>query len=151
MMNTQISPEEYLKNRVQDQIDWYDRKSGILKKRYRRMKAATILLGISIPVVVSLSNMADGLKYVAGGLGAIISGLEGISGMLKDKDNYLAYRATREALMREKMLFTAAAGPYEKAQQAFARFVANCEGIMAHEHAGWFQTFQEENKSSKTA
>ena len=150
-MNTQIAPEEYLKNRVQDQIDWYDRKSGILKKRYRRMKVATILLGISVPVVVSLSNTADWLKYVAGGLGALVSGMEGISGMLKDKDNYLAYRATREALMREKMLFTAAAGPYEKTEGAFARFVANCEGIMANEHSGWFQTFKEEEKSSQTA
>jgi hypothetical protein len=148
-MSTQLSPEDYLKNRVQDQIDWYDRKSGILKKRYRRMKVVTIILGVSIPVVISFSELADSvewLKYIAGAMGAAISGLEGISGILKDKDNFLAYRATREALMREKMLYSTLSGNYAGSKDAFALFVASCESIMANEHSGWVEIFNKEEK-----
>ena len=148
-MNTQLSPEDYLKNRVQDQIDWYDRKSGILKKRYRWMKGTTIVIGVLIPVIISLSDVCDcinWLKYLAGAMGAAISALEGISGMLKDKDNFLAYRAAREALMRERMLYSTLSGNYAGAKDAFALFVANCESIMANEQSGWVQIFNKEEK-----
>jgi hypothetical protein len=135
---TATSPEAYLSSRVDDQINWYSKRSSQLKKRYRRLKGLTISVGGLIPVCIALSDRyGDWLKYLAGIFGAFISIFEGISGMLKDKETYLAYRAASEALLREKMQYQSASGRYAEAANSFAVFVEACENIMAGENAQW--------------
>jgi len=132
------NPETYLSSRVDDQINWYSKRSGQLKKRYRRLKGLTIVVGGLIPVCIALSDrFGDLFKYLAGIFGALISIFEGISGMLKDKETYLAYRAASEALLREKMQYQSASGRYAEAANRFIVFVEACENIMAGENAQW--------------
>ncbi|MBK8556796.1 MAG: DUF4231 domain-containing protein [Lewinellaceae bacterium] len=146
-MNSLRTPEEYLKNRVVNQIEWYDRKSGILKRRYRRMKVITICLGVLIPVMIVLNDLLAGMgSYIAAVFGAAISAMEGISGMLKDKDTFLSYRATSESLLREQMMYTTLSGPYQQKESAFQNFVSNCEQIMGGENGMWRDRFVQEPK-----
>lgn len=148
----QLNVEDYLNTRVQDQINWYDRKSGIIKRRYRRMKVLTILFSALVPVCIGFSdNIWDGFKYVASVLGASITIFEGISGMLKDKDTMLSYRNTRETLMREKMLFQTQSGVYDGLDSATAlkRFAENCELILGTENMQWVDRFSQEPKDGK--
>jgi hypothetical protein len=48
--------------RLEDQIDWYDQKSGSSQKLYKRTKYFTILASASIPILavveVQYSNLA---------------------------------------------------------------------------------------------
>lgn len=152
-MQGHLTPEQYLQMRIDDQIQWYDRKSGILKRRYRAMKMAMIILGVLIPVAVALNPVfGEWANYTAAAFGAVIAGLESISGMLKDNDNYLAYRNTREALVREKMLFTTGTGPYaDESKNAFTDFVTKCETIMASEQGNWLSLFNEKDAKSRPA
>lgn len=141
------SPETYLSTRVDDQINWYSNRSGQLKKRYRWLKGLTITIGGLIPVCIALSDKyGDLLKYLAGIFGALISIFEGISGMLKDKETYLAYRAASEALIREKMQYQSRSGRYADAANTFAVLVESCESIMAGENTQWVSVQMKEKE-----
>ncbi|MEZ4920778.1 MAG: DUF4231 domain-containing protein [Saprospiraceae bacterium] len=152
MSQIKLSVEDYLKNRIQDQIDWYDRKSVRLKKRYRRMKFTTIVFGVLIPVAISLNKeLGDFANYTAAFLGAAISALEGISGMLKDKDTFIQYRMTREALNREKFIFITNSGHYATAEKPFQLFVDTCEAIMSGENNDWRSRFEQDEDQDTSA
>jgi len=140
------TPEKYISTRLDDQINWYSRKSGLLKRRYRWLKGATIVIGGLIPVWVALSDSHLNwawLKYIAGVSGAVITIMEGISGMLKDKDTFLAYRAASETLIQEKMQYQSQSGKYAGANNPFIVFVEAAEGIMAGENAKWVNVQQQ--------
>lgn len=143
------TPETYLSSRVEDQINWYGKRSGQLKRRYRRLKALTIITGGLIPLCIVFSEkFGDGFKYLAGVFGALISIFEGISGMLKDKETFLAYRAANESLTREKMQYQSKSGKYAGATNPFILFVESCEGIMAGENAQWVNTQAKEKEQA---
>jgi hypothetical protein len=138
------TPATYLATRVDNQIAWYDRRSGQLKRRYRWLKILTIVIGGLVPVCIALSEKVwEAFKYVAAVFGALISIFEGISGMLKYKDTFLGYRAASEALVREKMQYQSKAGKYAAGDAAFAVFVEACENIMAGEISKWSSTHQD--------
>lgn len=140
-----MTPEEYLKTRVDDQITWYDRKSGINKRWHERIQILTILLGVLIPLFIGYSENQglESLKDWAGLFGALIAFLEGIRGVKKYKENWATYRMTAEALLREKLLFLnrVSNDPATSADYDFKIFVANCERIMSAENASWRTLF----------
>jgi Protein of unknown function (DUF4231) len=143
-----MDSQTYLKDRVDDQLGWYDRKNSALKKRYRLMKGVTIVLGAAIPVLIMLSDsMGNAYKYAAAICGALVTVLEGISGMLKDKDVMTTYRSAREGLMREKIRYQTSSGIYQGLDDAlaFRTFVDQCEGIMSAENQQWREQVQTTN------
>jgi len=44
-----ISPEEYIEQRLSDQIGWYDRKSGTNQRWFKRLRFAEIVAAATIP------------------------------------------------------------------------------------------------------
>ena len=46
-----MKEEEYLKNRLKDQINWYDSKSQWHQKWYKYLKYVELLLGFMIPIL----------------------------------------------------------------------------------------------------
>ena len=146
------SPEIYLSSRVDDQINWYNKRSSELKRRYRRFKGLTIVIGGLIPLCIAFSDkFGEGFKYLAGIFGALISIFEGISGMLKDKETFLAYRAASESLIREKMQYQSKSGRYAEASNTFSVFVESCESIMAGENMQWVNTQMKDKEEEKKA
>jgi hypothetical protein len=80
-----ISPEDYIEQRLNDQIGWYDRKSGTNQRWFKRLRFAEIVAAATIPF---LSGFAD---------------------------KWIEYRATAESLRKEKFLFLTQTEPYDKA------------------------------------
>lgn len=146
------SPEIYLSSRVDDQINWYNKRSGQFKRRYRWFKGLTIVAGGLIPLCIAFSDkFGDAFKYLAGVFGALISIMEGISGMLKDKETFLAYRAANQALIREKMQYQSKSGKYAAGSNAFSLFVESCESIMAGENTQWVSVQMKDKDQEKAA
>lgn len=154
MENEELNPQnasagtipEYMKSRVDSQIDWYNRKAGTLKRRYRWLKICTITMGGLIPVAIAFSDFLPLTKYLAAVFGAAISILEGISGMLRDKETLTEYRAAAEALIAEKMQFQSGAGKYAAATKPFLLFVDTCETIMGAETSKWVAVSSNQDK-----
>jgi Protein of unknown function (DUF4231) len=74
---TQQSPETVTLKRLDDQIDWYDRKSSLNQRRFKLMKGLTIASAAAIPVLTTTS-IPNG-RYIAAGLGVLIAIMEGLA------------------------------------------------------------------------
>ncbi len=140
-----MTQEEYLKNFVDDQIDWYNRKSRSNQKWYKRLRTTAIVCSILIPLFAGfIEEDLTALKYVVGALGAIVALVESILALNKYKENWLEYRATCEAMQREKRLFLMKVGRYQAAGKAFPIFVERIEKITGQENIQWIENMQQE-------
>ncbi|HBX67137.1 MAG TPA: hypothetical protein DEG32_13620, partial [Balneolaceae bacterium] len=45
-----MNPDTYLKDRLEDQINWYSRKASSNKSAYLRITTATLIFAVSIPL-----------------------------------------------------------------------------------------------------
>jgi Protein of unknown function (DUF4231) len=125
--------------RLNDQLGWYDRKSGVNQKRYKQVQAAQIILATSIPVF-SLIDAASGIgRWITAILGASVAILAGFQQLGNYNDLWTTYRATAEQLQHEKFLFLAQSGPYRSLQgeEALRLLAERVEERVSTEHAKW--------------
>src|SRR5205809_3216085 len=90
-------------DRLDDQIDWYDRKSAISQHRFKWLKALQIVFAAAVPVDIALK----GPGAAAAILGALVVVLEGFQQLNQYQQNWIGYRSTCEALKHEKYLYLA--------------------------------------------
>lgn len=125
--------------RLEDQITWYDKKSGLAQRRFKWLKGAQLVAAATIPVVATLGVHAA----IPAALGALIVVLEGIQQLNQYQQNWNAYRSTCELLKHEKFLFLARAGPYSASNNANAVLADRIEGLISQEHAKWVSSREE--------
>ena len=130
--------EQVTLERLEDQIVWYSRKSQSAQRRYKWMKGLTIVSAALIPVLTT-TGVAQAAQ-VAGGLGVLIAVLEGIQQMNRYQANWTSYRATAEALQREKFLYLGKANPYLGAANPQAMLAERVEALVSQENALWVST-----------
>lgn len=134
-----MTPAEYLEQRVQGQIAWYDKKSTRNKKWFYAMQLLTIISSALIPLLVGYSEKFEMLKYIGGAMGAAVAILSGILALKKYRENWRIYRASAESLQREKLFFLNRVEPYDATDddQNFKLFVRRIEEVMSSENALW--------------
>lgn len=128
-----MSQMDIVLERMEDQLNWYDKKSSYNERMFRWFKSATMVVSISIPLCAAF------VKYplITGGLGASIALLEGLQQLNQYHQNWITYRSTAEALKHEKFLFLSSAGPYANADNAKALLAERVESLVSQEHAKW--------------
>jgi hypothetical protein len=119
--------------RLEEQIGWYDRKSGQAQRWFKRLKICQIVTAAAIPVMAGNSAPA----WLVGGAGALILVLEGLQQLQQYQQNWASYRATCERLKHERFLFMANAGPYAGSESPEALLAERVEGLVSQEHAAW--------------
>ncbi len=123
--------------RLNDQLGWYDQKSGENEKHYKQIKVAQLVLAGSIPVVA----LVDGLwgRWLTAILGASVAILEGLQQLGQYNNLWVSYRSTAEQLKHEKYLFLARSGPYSdtEEEEALKRLAERVEERVSTEHAKW--------------
>ena len=131
-------------DRLEDQINWYDRKSQSAQHIYKRLKIVEILAAAMIPLLAGLSFPHD--KLVTAALGVLITILEGILHLNQYQQLWSTYRSTCEALKHEKYVYLAKAGPYTAAADPHALLAERVESLVSQEHAKWASVQQPEAK-----
>src|SRR5215203_4033541 len=123
--------------RLNDQLDWYDKKSGDNQRRYKQIKVAQFVLAGSIPVFALVGDVWG--RWVTAILGASVAILEGLQQLEQYNNLWVSYRATAEQLKHEKYLFLAHSGPYRKLGQedALSLLAERVEEQVSTEHAKW--------------
>jgi hypothetical protein len=129
-------PVNHAWERLEDQLGWYDRKSGQQKLWFQRLKVMQIVTAAAIPVVAGVGADA----WITGSLGASIVVLEGIQQLFQYQQNWLGYRATAEALKHDKYLYLAQAGPYRDATSRDAVLAERVEALVSQEQSSWSAT-----------
>jgi Protein of unknown function (DUF4231) len=132
-------------DRLEDQIDWYDRKSRSSQRIFKRVKVVEILAAAAIPFLAALDYPHD--KLVTAGLGVLITILEGLLHLNQYQQNWTNYRSTCEALKHEKYVYLAKAGPYAEAPDPRALLAERVESTVSQEHAQWASVQQQAAKS----
>ena len=126
-------PVNHAWQRLEDQLGWYDRKSGHQKRWFQRLKVAQLVIAAAIPVVAGVGADA----WITGSFGAAIVVLEGIQQLFQYQQNWLGYRATAEALKHEKYLYLAQAGMYRDAAARDAVLAERVEALVSQEQSSW--------------
>jgi hypothetical protein len=131
-----MTPDQYLSERVDDQIRWLSDKSGGNQRRFKWFRLTEICLGAGIPVLAAYSDTSVVIRLSVAVAGALVAIIAGALALWKHQELWIQYRATSEALKREQMLFMTKTAPYD-GDQAFAGFVARVEGLLGSENAAW--------------
>ncbi len=123
--------------RLNDQLDWYDKKSGDNQRRYKQIKAAQLVLAGSIPVLALVDDLWG--RWITAILGASVALLEGFQQLGQYSNLWTTYRATAEHLKHEKYLFLARSGPYQDLAEdkALKLLAERVEERVSTEHAKW--------------
>jgi Protein of unknown function (DUF4231) len=124
--------------RLEDQIRWYDRKSGQSQRRYKRLKLLELAVAAALPVVAGVGSPV----WVTGGLAAVIVVLEGAQHLYQLQEHWITYRSTAEALKHERYLYLARAGPYV-GEDRHRQLAERIEGLVSQEHAKWTASHQQ--------
>ncbi|AHF97551.1 hypothetical protein DESACE_08930 [Desulfurella acetivorans A63] len=119
--------------RLEDQIDWYDRKSNINQKFFHWLKIIEIIIAAFIPFLSGVSAPA----ILTGSAGVLIVVLEGLQHLFQFQHNWITYRSTCENLKHEKYLWLAKSGPYADAENPDVLLADRIESLISQEHAKW--------------
>ena len=134
----QISVEDYLAKRVDDQIAWYSQESGRAQRSWKRLRLAEVLAAALIPFAAAYAQQSVTAQIAVGLLGVIVALVTGALGVYKFQENWLLYRSTAEALKREKFLVLTGVAPYN-GEHPEREFVARVEAILGKEGEAWQQ------------
>lgn len=141
-----MTEDEYLEQRLEDQLNWYERKSSYYQVRYKALRLLEIIAAAIIPFLSGLVSTFDWVVYVIGGLGIVIAVSAAISAMGKYHEYWIQYRTTSEQLKQEKFMFLTKTGPYEETEGRLNQFVERVEALIAKENATWAQIAAKQNK-----
>ena len=144
-----IAEAEYLEQRLDDQIKWYDKKSSANQAAYKRLRLIEIIAAASIPLLAGYTQKSEYVGITIGVIGLIVAVLAGIVSLYRFQENWNEYRAVAESLKQEKYLYVARAEPYN-GDQPFELLVQRVEALLKSETTGWAQAMRAAGAADKT-
>jgi len=144
-MNKIVSIPDEVRNhpawlRLENQREWYAKKSALNQKWYKGIKLVQIIIAASIPII-ALTDVSYAKFFVAI-FGALIAILEAIQQLYQFHTLWTEYRSTAEHLKHEKYLFLSQGGPFRELNQevALPLLAERIEEHISKEHAKWIDT-----------
>ncbi|HYJ88518.1 MAG TPA: DUF4231 domain-containing protein [Pyrinomonadaceae bacterium] len=137
-----MTPPEYIEKRLQDQIDWYSRRSSTSQATFKTLRRMEIVAAALIPFLSGLA-ISDGryrlaLTIAIGVLGLVVTVIAGFLSLGRYQENWTDYRTTSESLRKEKFLFETRVEPYG-GEDAFNLLVQRVETLISKENTNWGQ------------
>jgi len=140
-----MAPEEYIEQRLNDQIGWYDRKSATNQRWFKRLRFAEIVAAAIIPFLSGFAGGSLPIKVAIGALGVVVAVIASVLGLLN-----LQEPTGLESLRKEKFLFLTQTEPCDK-DDAFHLLVQRVEALLSKENADWAQSMMKPPKAETSA
>lgn len=140
--------DQLIRERLDDQIAWYDRKATFNQHRYRISTVIQIAISAIIMIVASAAKPLTiplgtfDLGWAAL-LAALLAVMKGMETAYQWQANWVNYRGAAESLKRERYLYLGKAGPYADAPDPNRLLVERVEDVIAHETGGWAGRMQQ--------
>ena len=157
-MSEQLIP--YIRERLDDQISWYGKKSAYNKLRFRICQFIVIvasavipIINLGIPIIFGTNNQVA--PYQALGITAILGGVITIVTALSQMDAYfetwVLYRTTGETLKRERFLYFNSAADYSSlsGEAKNKLLVERVEAILSSENSKFLSLQQQAKQQSE--
>lgn len=134
-----MDADEYLQQRVENQITWYSTKATWNKHRYFALRTLELIAALSLPVLAAWGaiNEEFPLELVVAVVGFAVASAAGLLTLAKFQENWLQYRTTAESLKHHKFRFQTQAPPYTEGN--LGEFVNNVEALVSEENTNWAQ------------
>ena len=134
-----MASEEYIEQRLNDQIVWYDRKSSTNQRWFKRLRFAEIVAAAIIPFLSGFAGESLAIKIAIGAVAVVVAVIASLLALLRLQEHWISYRATAEALKTQKFLFLTQTEPYDK-EDAFHLLVQRVEALLSKESIEWVQS-----------
>jgi len=141
-----LDPTDPIYQRLIDEQTWYSQKSRAARASFKRIKVTEIIAAAMIPFLTGYTW--PGITYTVGGLGVLITILEGILHLNQYQENWTNFRNTAESLKHEKFLFLAKAGPYAGAADPRATLAERVEALISQENSQWVAALQKSSQAN---
>ncbi|WP_326514893.1 DUF4231 domain-containing protein [Staphylococcus hominis] len=148
--NEHTKEHSYFKERLEEQIEWYDRNSAKCKRQYIINKYIQIISGALVPAITPFSLVSDSMVFaiITSILGILIVVSQSISNVKQYHQNSIQYRTTCEALKHEKYLYFCKVEPYDDEEEPLKLLVSRVESIISNENINW-QTMRQDVKEKE--
>jgi len=139
---------DYVKNRLEQQINWYHQAATNSRVIFYTCQALIIVFGALIPIVNVVAPTDDDLsiRIISSVLGSLITIITGFLQLAKAHESWLLFRSTAENLKQEYHLFMQQGRGYSdpvlSSDEKNRLFVDRAEGIMAAEGSRYFSLRQ---------
>jgi hypothetical protein len=143
-----MTEEEYISSRVDDQIDWYDRKSHSAQRGFKWLRGAEIASAAAIPIIAGFAKDPFPVNFVVAILGAAIAIISSIISLNQLQEKWTKYNTTCESLKHDKFLYLTKADPYHE-EEPFRLFVQRVESLISKENSDWSQYTQASIENTK--
>ena len=150
--NLDPSVEDYIVNRVNDQINWYDKKSMLSQKKYKFFTFISIFCSALTPVAANLLIADYAYRLIVSMLGVIVTLSQAIINMSKYNEQWIEYRTVCETLKQEKYMFIVSAGVYRDYSdyETFIYFTERIESIISQENVNWANIKKQKKEETKS-
>ena len=111
-----MTPEEYIDERLNEQIAWYDSAANTSKSKYLNYKAATVIGGAIVPVLVNL-DIIPYINIVTTIISLMVVLLVSLESVFHYREQWTNYRSTEQNLRNEYFLFVTQDGPLRWPEQ----------------------------------
>lgn len=140
----QLSEPDSSYSRLEEQIAWYDIKSGSAQRWYKRTKVFEMGCAAIVPFMATVNVTVTAI------LGALVIFLEGVQNLNHWQENWITYRSTCEALRHEKYSYLGGAGVYEgkTLDEAKRVLIGRVESLISTEHAKWISRQEYDSKET---
>ena len=130
--------ETYLKDRYEDQINYYEKASGKNQKKYKNYQWLLIILSTLTTILAALPSGKFELKYIIVITAGLVTVLSSALKTFQYQELWVSYRATIEKLRPEIFYYNFNIGDYgQTGTDKESLFVTRVEGILSKEHDSW--------------
>lgn len=133
-----MEAEDYIKERVDNQISWYDNKSQRAQGLFKALRLIELICAATIPIVAGFDVFGARSALVVSILGGVIVVCAALIGLGNYHENWVEYRTTCESLRHEKYLYSTKTEPYD-VPAPFSLLVQRVEGLVSKENTVWSQ------------
>ena len=147
----ELSPEQYIEERLNDQLRYYDRTATRAKKRYLQSRLVSVIAAALVPVLINVKFPFS--DYVTTALSVLVVLIVSLESVFHFREQWVNSRSTSEALRKEYFQFTSSEGPYAAfggdGDAAFRHFVGRAESMIEVENLSTLQVMTREAAQDK--
>lgn len=140
--------KKYLKERYEEQINWYDKKAGKNQKAYKILQWGVIVLAAITPVLVAIESTSL-LRFIAVISSFLVAAGTTILKAFKYQENWINYRTTCETLRKEIYYFNAGIDEYKNSDEPRRLFVKRVENLISRENTLWLAELKKEDTNTQ--
>ncbi len=141
--------KDYIDQRIQEQITWFERESTRNRHCYHFTKVLLTVTAAITPALASFIKDSTSVQIVVGIVSALTAILANINGIFNFRDKYITFRDAAEYIKSETLLFETGAGKYKNAEHSSSLFVDTIEQYIINLNSNWKKMLSTDKDSNQ--